>query len=120
VVGAQVEANLVDAAKGLFHSGKELERSTRKGRWAAFGGMKFSMDQNVNTHTVGQQGGTPLVNGASQTGATLVTDGWTASAANRLKQGDTFTLAGVFHVNPQTASVHGRAAAVCGDGGRGL
>jgi hypothetical protein len=44
-----------------------------------------------------------LVNGGAQTGATgLITDGWTASAASRLKKGDVFTIAGVFAVNPQS------------------
>jgi len=32
--------------------------------------------------------GTPLVNGASQTGSSLVTDGWTASQSNILLPGD--------------------------------
>lgn len=32
--------------------------------------------------------GTPLVNGASQTGKTLITDGWTISQTGILKQGD--------------------------------
>ncbi len=32
----------------------------------------------------------------------LITDAWTAAAALRLNQGDTFTLAGVFSVNPET------------------
>lgn len=36
--------------------------------------------------------GTPLIKGASQTGRTLVTDGWTASTANILKAGDYFQL----------------------------
>lgn len=107
VIGAQVEANLVDAAKGLFHSGKEVERQYEEGKMGMFGGMKFSMDQNVNTHTSGALGGTPLVNGASQTGSSLITDGWTAAAANRLKAGDVFTIAGVYHVNPQTRSSTG-------------
>lgn len=65
--------------------------------------------QNVQNHTVGAHGGTPLVNGASQnvtyataTGAntqSLVTDGWPNSTAV-LKAGDVFTLAGVYAVNP--------------------
>lgn len=38
---------------------------------------------------VGAAGGTPLVNGASQTGSSLVTDGWPASTAI-LKAGDYF------------------------------
>ncbi len=36
--------------------------------------------------------GTPLIYGASQTGRTLITDGWTASTANILKAGDYFQL----------------------------
>ena len=36
--------------------------------------------------------GTPLVNGASQTGSTLVTDGWTAGVTNILRAGDYFTV----------------------------
>lgn len=65
--------------------------------------------QNIQSHTVGAHGGTPLVNGGSQgvtyAGASnantqsLVTDGWTSSTAV-LKAGDVFTIAGVYAVNP--------------------
>lgn len=74
---------------------------------------KFDMfsSQNVVNHTVGPMGGTPLVNGAAQNvtyaaaiGAgwsqSLVTDGWTAAAALRVRAGDVFTMSGVFAVNP--------------------
>ena len=36
----------------------------------------------------GNAGGTPLVKGASQTGNSLITDGWTNSVTNILKAGD--------------------------------
>ena len=36
--------------------------------------------------------GTPLVNGASQTGDLLITDGWTASQTGIMKVGDYFSL----------------------------
>lgn len=36
--------------------------------------------------------GTPLVNGASQTGSSLITDGWTAGVTNILKAGDYIQL----------------------------
>ncbi|CAB4152297.1 Major capsid protein Gp5 [uncultured Caudovirales phage] len=98
---AQVE--IVDALKGLFQSGEQIKSQYEKGNMGLAGGFKWSMDQNIYTHTVGPLGGTPLVNGATAQGATtLVTDGWTASAANRLKKGDVFTIANVFAVNPQT------------------
>lgn len=67
--------------------------------------------QNVRNHAVGPLGGTPLVNGANQNvsyanavgntwSQTLITDGWTAAAALRVRAGDVFTIAGVFAVNP--------------------
>lgn len=89
--------------------GKSAYEDAMVGRIAKF--ATFST-QNVTNHTVGAHGGTPLVNGAAQnvtyanaTGAntqTLVTDGWTASAAV-LKAGDVFTIAGVYAVNPVPA-----------------
>lgn len=72
-------------------------------------GLKIAMSQNVARHTVGPLGSSPVVNGASQgltagwanTG-TLITNGWTASAAQRVAAGDVFTIAGLFSVNPVT------------------
>jgi hypothetical protein len=74
---------------------------------------KFDMfsSQNIVNHQVGPLGGTPLVNGGTQAvtyaaavgntwSQTLVTDGWTAAAALRVRAGDVFTIAGVFAVNP--------------------
>lgn len=67
--------------------------------------------QNIANHTVGVATGTPLVAGAAQNvtyaaavgsnwSQTLSTDGWTASTVGILRAGDTFTIAGVFAVNP--------------------
>lgn len=84
----------------------------RKGSIGEIGGLDTYQAQNIPTHTVGPLGGTPLINGASQnvtyasvkdTGQqTLITDGWTAAAAARVVQGDVFTIAGVYDVNPVT------------------
>lgn len=40
----------------------------------------------------GAGGGSPLVNGASQTGRTLITDGWTANVANVARAGDVIRI----------------------------
>ena len=100
-VNPAAQVAIVDALKGLFHSSTEIERQYEEGTMGMTAGFKWSMDQNVFAHTVGPLGGTPLVNGASQTGTSLITDGWTAAAASRLKRGDVFTIAGVNAVNPQ-------------------
>lgn len=63
-------------------------------------GFKWSMDQNVAPLTEGPLGGTPVINGAGQTGATLTVNGWTAAAASRLLGGETFTLPLVYEINP--------------------
>lgn len=78
-------------------------------------GLKIAMSQNVARQLVGPLGGTPVVNGASQglvagwanTG-NLITNGWTAAAALRLRAGDIFTAAGCFSVNPVTKQSTGQ------------
>ena len=72
-----------------------------KGYLANIANFEIYMDQNIQAQTVGAYAGTPTVNGASQTGSSLVTAGWTASIADLLNVGDTFTIAGVFAVNPR-------------------
>jgi hypothetical protein len=87
------------------------EKAYRNGSIGEVGGINTMMSQNAPTFTTGPMGGAPLVNGAAQnttydtTGVntqSLITDGWTAAAAARVKQGDVFTIAGVFDVNPVT------------------
>lgn len=47
--------------------------------------------------------GSPVVNGAGQTGASLATNGWTISIANILRAGDIIKVAGLKHVLDVTA-----------------
>lgn len=108
-------AKLVGGMSGLFNDQATQGKQLKNGMMSTNLGMDFIMSQNLPTHTVGGLGGTPLVNGAGQglinSGSTdnpsaattsLVTNGWTAAVANRLKRGDVITLAGVFAVNPET------------------
>lgn len=108
-------AKLVGGMSGLFNDQATQGKQLKNGMMSTNLGMDFIMSQNLPTHTVGGLGGTPLVNGANQglinSGSTdnpsaattsLITDGWTAAVANRLKRGDVFTIAGVFAVNPET------------------
>jgi len=63
-------------------------------------GFDWYENQSAPVHTVGTYSGTPKVNGGSQAGGTLNTDGW--GAGTTLNIGDVFTIAGVFTVNAQT------------------
>jgi hypothetical protein len=104
MLNTQDNVDLVDALKGLFQDSKEVARQYREGYMGRTAGFDWTENTVIPTHTVGTKAGTPLVNGASQTGASLVTDGWTASSAV-LKKGDIFTIAGVFRVHPETKAV---------------
>jgi hypothetical protein len=109
---------LVNGLSGFFNSQTVLGKQYESGTLQRSLGFEPHMSQNLPTHTVGGLGGTPLVNGANQgiinSGSTdnpradytdLVTDGWTAAAANRLRAGDVFTINGVFAVQPITKQV---------------
>ena len=109
LAGAQTALYMQDVARNAY----------RKGNVGAIGGIDTFMTQNIQSHTVGPLGGTPLVQGGGQavtytpsvknteyvpgTGA-LVTDGWTVSGP-RVKQGDVFTIQNVYAVNPVTKAV---------------
>ncbi len=99
---------MVVALQGLFNAQGEVSKQYKTGKMGTALGQQFFQTQNVNTHTFGQQGGVPLVNGGLVAGTTdqLATDAWTAAAANRLKAGDTFTIGsgatGVYKVNAQS------------------
>ena len=100
-LNTQDNVDLVDALKGLFQDSNNIAKQYREGYMGRTAGFDFMENTLWPSHTVGTKAGTPLVNGASQSGASLVTDGWTASTAG-LKKGDIFTVAGVFRVHPET------------------
>ena len=106
VVGPRQQAAVVTNLKGLFQSSEQIANQYENGTMGHAAGWRWSMDQNLVAHTTGSRGGTPVVNVAGQTGATLNTRGWTAAAAPRLKKGDVFTIGaaatGVYSVNPQS------------------
>jgi hypothetical protein len=91
--------SLTNAFIGLFVT--RVAEPALKGFLANIANFMIYMDQNIQSQTVGAYAGTPVVNGAGQTGSTLVTNGWTASITGLLNVGDVFTIAGVYAVNPQ-------------------
>lgn len=70
--------------------------------------QEWYQDPNAPTFTTGTfTACTPTVNGANQTGATIVTQAW-ASGATTLKKGDILTFAGCNSVNPLSYTDNGR------------
>ena len=103
----RMQGTIVASALGYFNPQSDITRQYRKGHIKEFGGFEFFMDQNVSSHTVGTYAGTPLVNGANQSGSSLITDGW-SSGASALNEGDVFTVANVYAVNPQNRESTGQ------------
>lgn len=107
VINPAAMACTVDALKGLFQSSEKISSQYEKGRMGEAFGFMFKMDQNVQAHTVGALGGSGAANCATaQSGASIITNGWTANVTNLLLAGDiiTFGTSGqsnaVYNVNP--------------------
>lgn len=101
----RMQAKIVDALKGLFQSSTAIAEQYRKGKMGEAAGFSWFMDQNCASHTTGVLTGTPLVNGAAQTGSSLVCDGATNSITAWAREGDVFTISGVYSTNPMDQAV---------------
>jgi hypothetical protein len=106
-----MNATIVNALSGLFNPQRTITEQYDKGMMTEDTvGFDWYMDQNVRNHTVGLQGGTPLANSATtQTGSSIITDGWTASI-QVLNRGDVIQFGNVFAVNPQSLASFNRLA----------
>jgi hypothetical protein len=91
--------SMVKAAAGLFNAPRPISDQYESGIFVPALGFDIGMDQNIRQATAGTRtNGT--VSGAGQTGSTLLVTG--LGAAGTVAAGDTFTIAGVFAVNPQS------------------
>ena len=114
IVEPFTSATIVDSLKGLFVPQEAIGEQYRKGLMGRdSAGMNWKMDQNVVAHTFGSFAGTATV--ATTTATGFLTSGWASSSTITLtltngvslNQGDTFTIAGVYAVNPQNRQAYG-------------
>lgn len=104
-VNPAANAGLVEGMKGLFHAGDVISRQFKAGMMGAdvLGFDEINMSQSIKMHTTGSRNAT-----GGSVSATISTQGATSVALAGLganatvKQGDVFTIGGVFAVNPQT------------------
>ena len=105
------QATLANSTAAYFTPSAKFAENWSKGQFAndQAGIAKWFQDQNIPRFTSGSatSASTPLVNGAGQTGSSIVTDGW-GSGATALKKGDIFTFGGVYFVNPLSKESTGR------------
>lgn len=110
VLDPMAMATIANTSSTLFNPGGAVSENYRSGQFAGrqLGYSAWYEDQNRPAHTTGTfTASTPIVNGANQTGSSLITSGW-ASGASNLKRGDKFNVAGVFAVNPLSKQSTGR------------
>jgi len=107
-------ATIVDSLKGLFVPNDRIGMQYAKGMMGRdSAGMNWKMDQNISAQTFGTYTGTATINTSTDTG--ILTTGWAQYSALTLTKsgtftpnvGDTFTIAGVYAVNPQNRQAYG-------------
>ena len=119
IVEPFTSATIVDSLKGLFVPTTQISSQYTKGLMGRdSGGMNWKLDQNIVSQTFGNFSTNTVTASVNTTTATgFLTSGWASSstitltAANtgtiNLNAGDTFTIAGVYAVNPQNRQAYG-------------
>lgn len=119
IVEPFTSATIVDNLKGLFNPQTAISEQYTKGLMGRdSGGMNWKLDQNIVSQTFGNFTTNTVTASVNTTTATgFLTSGWASSstitltAANtgtiNLNAGDTFTIAGVYAVNPQNRQAYG-------------
>lgn len=101
VIDPKTQSKLLGANIGAFNPQTQIGEYFKSGEFnkRALGVQSWMMDQvGPPVFTTGSfTSSTPLVNGALQTGSTLVTSGWGTYSFNA---GDTFYITGVNAINP--------------------
>ena len=102
-VNPAANAGLVEGMKGLFNPTGTISRQFKNGMMGegVLGFDEVNMSQSIKQHTTGTRTGSHTVTTTvSSQGATTIAI--TGTGSQTIKQGDVFTVAGVYSVNPQT------------------
>ena len=115
IPGMRHRTVIVNSLKGLFVPQEAIGEQYRKGLMGRdSAGMNWKLDQNVNAQTFGSFAGTATADTtSSNTG--ILTSGWASSSTITITKtgtvtpnvGDTFTIDGVYAVNPQNRQAYG-------------
>ena len=106
-INADQNMEIIDALKGLYHDGSQLDTQYLDAVMRKAAGFDWLYDQNMFLHVCGTRakvanGADAAVNVAPAEGAsTLGIDGLSGATVT-VKKGDCFTIANCYAVNPQT------------------
>lgn len=102
ILAPNMNALLVDAQAGLFQDSARIKEQYDSGLMGRGLGGEWYVDQNCRSQKVGAQGGTPVVNGANQTGNSLITNGW-SNSVQVLNLGDVISVGTLASTTPMLA-----------------
>jgi len=105
ILDPQANVDLVGELKGLFHDSTAIKKQYREGLMGRTAGFDFYENTLVGGHSYGTEGAGVAydVNGASQTGSSLIVD----TGTKTILEGDTFTIADVYAVHPESKTSTG-------------
>ena len=104
-VNPAANAGLVEGMKGLFNPTDTIAKQFKNGMMGTgvLGFDEINMSQSIKQHTTGNFPVSPIVSASATFAEGQSTLAITfASGTKTVKQGDVFTIAGVYAVNPQT------------------
>lgn len=97
-INTQDNVDMVDSLKGLFQQSTQIADQYVDGVMGLAGGFEWAENTFLTTFTPGAHTTTYVVDGATQTGSSLLVKTGTGA----MVAGDVFTLAGVNRVHPET------------------
>lgn len=103
-VNPAANASLVEGMKGLFNPTDTISKQFKNGMMGTgvLGYEEINMSQSIKQHTTGAWGtGITVTSTISTQGTSSIGISFTGSSKT-WKQGDVFTISGVYSVNPQT------------------
>lgn len=102
ILNPQAMARTVDGLKGLFQAGDAIADQYRSGVMTRAIDLKWAIDQNIRSVTMGTRTGTTLVTGNPATGTNTVNVDGLGGATQTVKEGEVITIAAVYQVNAET------------------
>lgn len=105
LMNSDAELEIGESLKGYLNPTDYVSKLIKEGYLGRTAGFELMTNELIPYHTNGNSVTNVLVNGASQTGATLNIDGLT-NTTGTVKKGQSFTITGVYAVHPETKQAY--------------
>lgn len=106
LISSSMMATLGTNITSIFHPSDEIDKMWKEGAIGKLAAFNFFESNSLYSHTAGTWAGAVTVNGANQSGTSILIN---ATAADTFKVGDKFNIAVVNQVNPMTRRIPGKA-----------